>query len=149
VQVARKVIEQLQSRIRRHVPKDPFLIYYCVPHKRRGTLSKYNADIRHLLDSLVSALAVYGTAFRSRLSLEWARLLLPWFPRHPSSVAPISWVGRLSPHWRLQPLQFTPPRLDLDFPCNYSGRDMVAFGFLGGILVDPGVHPPCRLVLTQ
>ena len=50
---------------------DPFLFYYCVPHKiRRGILySKPNADLRHLLDSLVSALAVYATAFRSKLSL--------------------------------------------------------------------------------
>ena len=49
---------------------DPFLFYYCVPHKiRRGILLTTNADIRHLLDSLVSALAVYATAFRSRLSL--------------------------------------------------------------------------------
>jgi len=31
--------------------------------------SKPNADLRHLLDSLVSALAVYATAFRSKLSL--------------------------------------------------------------------------------
>ena len=31
---------------------------------------KTNADIHHLLDSLVSALAVYATAFRSKLSLE-------------------------------------------------------------------------------
>jgi len=30
---------------------------------------KPNADLRHLLDSLVSALAVYATAFRSKLSL--------------------------------------------------------------------------------
>ena len=49
---------------------DPFLFYYCVPHKlRRGILLTTNAYIRHLLDSLVSALAVYATAFRSRLSL--------------------------------------------------------------------------------
>ena len=49
---------------------DPFLFYYCVPHKiRRGILLTTHADIRHLLDSLVSALAVYATAFRSRLSL--------------------------------------------------------------------------------
>ena len=32
--------------------------------------SKPNADIQHLLDSLVSALAVYATAFRSKLSLH-------------------------------------------------------------------------------
>jgi len=31
---------------------------------------KPNADTSHLLDSLVSALAVYATAFRSRLSLK-------------------------------------------------------------------------------
>jgi len=31
--------------------------------------SKPNADLRHLLDSLVSALAVYATAFRSKLSV--------------------------------------------------------------------------------
>jgi len=31
---------------------------------------KPNADTSHLLDSLVSALAVYATAFRSKLSLE-------------------------------------------------------------------------------
>jgi len=30
---------------------------------------KPNADTSHLLDSLVSALAVYATAFRSKLSL--------------------------------------------------------------------------------
>jgi len=30
---------------------------------------KLNADTSHLLDSLVSALAVYATAFRSKLSL--------------------------------------------------------------------------------
>ena len=29
----RKVDSQLQSRIRRHVPKDSFLIYNCVPRK--------------------------------------------------------------------------------------------------------------------
>ena len=52
---------------------DPFLFYYCVPHKiRRGILLTTNADIRHLLDSLVSALAVYAIAFRSRLSLVLA-----------------------------------------------------------------------------
>ena len=33
---------------------------------------KPNADTSHLLDSLVSALAVYATAFRSRLSLVCA-----------------------------------------------------------------------------
>jgi len=54
---------------------DPFLFYYCVPHKiRRGILLITNADIRHLLDSLVSALAVYATAFRSRLSLPSMRV---------------------------------------------------------------------------
>jgi len=31
---------------------------------------KPNADTSHLLDSLVSALAVYATVFRSKLSLE-------------------------------------------------------------------------------
>jgi len=31
---------------------------------------KPNADTSHLLDSLVSALAVYATAFRSKLSLS-------------------------------------------------------------------------------
>jgi len=49
---------------------DPFLFYYCVPHKYEEAFSyKPNADTSHLLDSLVSALAVYATAFRSRLSL--------------------------------------------------------------------------------
>jgi len=67
----RKVDSQLQSRIRRHVPKDSFLIYNCVPRKlKRHSSQNQNADIRHLLDSLVSALAVYATAFRSKHSLE-------------------------------------------------------------------------------
>ena len=67
----RKVDSQLQSRIRLHVPKDTFLIYNCVPRKlKRHSSQNQNADIRHLLDSLVSALAVYATAFRSKLSLE-------------------------------------------------------------------------------
>jgi len=67
----RKVDSQLQSRIRLHVPKDSFLIYNCVPRKlKRHSSQNQNADIRHLLDSLVSALAVYATAFRSKLSLE-------------------------------------------------------------------------------
>ena len=53
------------------VTKDSFLIYNCVPHKlKRHPFLKQNADIRHLLDSLVSALVVYATAFRSKLSLE-------------------------------------------------------------------------------
>ena len=60
---------------------DPFLFYYCVPHKiRRGFFSKPNADLRHLLDSLVSALAVYATAFRSKLYLV-CRILRRPFPR--------------------------------------------------------------------
>ena len=67
---SRKVDGQLQSRIRLHVPKDSFLIYNCVPRKlKRHSSQNQNADIRHLLDSLVSALAVYATAFRSKLSL--------------------------------------------------------------------------------
>ena len=67
----RKVDSRLQSRIRRHGPKDSFLIYNCVPRKlKRHSSQNHNADIRHLLDSLVSALAVYATAFRSKLSLE-------------------------------------------------------------------------------
>jgi len=37
---------------------------------------KPNADTSHLLDSLVSALAVYATAFRSRLSLSAVLLIL-------------------------------------------------------------------------
>jgi len=36
---------------------------------KRHFFSKPNADIRHLLDSLVSALAVYATAFTSKLYL--------------------------------------------------------------------------------
>jgi len=31
VEVDNFIHESLRSRIRRHVPKDPFLIYYCVP----------------------------------------------------------------------------------------------------------------------
>ena len=66
----RKVDSQLQSQSD-VTSLDPFLFYYCVPHKiPRGTLLKLNADTSHLLDSLVSALAVYATAFRSKLSLE-------------------------------------------------------------------------------
>ena len=49
----RKVDSQLQSRIRLHVPKDSILIYNCVPRKLKRQ-SKPNADIRHLLDFLVS-----------------------------------------------------------------------------------------------
>ena len=53
-----------------HVPKDSFLIYNCVPRKlKKHFFSIPNADIRHLLDSIVYALAVYATAFRSKLSL--------------------------------------------------------------------------------
>jgi len=37
---------------------------------KRHSSPKPNADIPHLLDSLVSALALYATAFRSKLSLE-------------------------------------------------------------------------------
>ena len=44
-----------------------FMIVFHINMKRRS-LTIY-ADIRHLLDSLVSALAVYATAFRPRLSL--------------------------------------------------------------------------------
>ena len=40
------------------------------------------------------------------------------------------------------------PQLGFDFPYNYSRRDIVAFDFLGGILVDPAVHPPYRLHLN-
>ena len=40
------------------------LIYNCAPRNfKRHFLLKPNADIRHLLDSLVSALAVYATGF--------------------------------------------------------------------------------------
>jgi len=64
----RKVDSQLQSRIRLHVPEDSCLIYNCVPRKlKRHSSQNQNADIRHLLDSLVSALAFYATAFRSKL----------------------------------------------------------------------------------
>jgi len=50
--------------------RTPFLIYNCVPRKlKRHSPPKPNADIPHLLDSLVSALAVYATVFRSKLSL--------------------------------------------------------------------------------
>jgi len=82
----RKVDSQLQSRIRRHVPKDSFLIYNCVPRKlKRHSSQNQNTDIRPLLDSLVSALAVYAIAFRSKLSLFDRRAHLKtvrclWFP---------------------------------------------------------------------
>ena len=52
--VQRKVGRLLQSRIRRHVPKDPFLINSCVPHKRRGTLFK--SKCRHSPSSPLSSL---------------------------------------------------------------------------------------------
>ena len=46
-------------------------MYDCVPRKHEEALSQNpNANIRHLLDSLVSALAVCTTAFRSKLFLN-------------------------------------------------------------------------------
>ena len=45
-------------------------VQYVLLHVKEEALSQnQNADIRHLLDSLVSALALYATAFRCRLSL--------------------------------------------------------------------------------
>jgi len=41
---------------------------------------KPNADTSHLLDSLVSALAVYATAFRSKLSLVAERKSIAIMP---------------------------------------------------------------------
>jgi len=69
-----KVSRYLQSRICRHVPtkphhvtslKDPFLFHCCVPHKS----SEVSIECRNSPSSrLVSALAVYATAFRPMLS---------------------------------------------------------------------------------
>jgi len=47
---------------------------------------KLNADTSHLLDSLVSALAVYATAFRSKLSLRTRHFL---HLTSPSGVPPL------------------------------------------------------------
>jgi len=78
-----------------HVPKILFLVDYCVAYKYEEALCLIgHGDIEHLvlcvracesrsaasrLDSLcpciVSALAVYGTAFRSRLSLAMLKPL--------------------------------------------------------------------------
>ena len=78
---------------------DPFLFYYCVPHKiRRGILLTTNADIRHLLDSLVSALAVYATAFRSRLSLShYSHYPSPFSPSPLSNILRLQFARLKSP----------------------------------------------------
>ena len=46
---------------------------------------KTNADIRHLLDSLVSALAVYATAFRSKIPLHQTLFLFSVSPLYSYS----------------------------------------------------------------
>jgi len=79
-------VTSLQDPFTSRPYKTPFYFYYCVPHKiRRGILFQIHVEYSPSSRLLVSALAVYATAFR------------PMFPYIPVNAQGAQWVCRRIP----------------------------------------------------